>query len=981
MSNGPNFSLKGMAGAAVAALLVCGAGSAEAADIRQCVKNTTSCATDVIELQLVVLNGAAAVLDFASANANCVADIVASNFVTIGISAAMVGMAASGVLKQEGGSYLNYVYGAAARPMVEQISKIAPLPPLKALLTDYGDDAIGAAFSAVTTAIPMPSVGAPNLKMQLNCGDAIAVAGAGMIDDVKRVIGSAKEAVTSCSAAAGCFASVLVDIVKDPGGAAVSVVNAVADEFEKMFQDKGMPFADYFNQHWAPGGSVAGSRVDDVARKTVTLGDTAISSYIDWIYPHCFSYYDSHRLSSKNAHGVCSDMRDGTANSIGGFSGRGGIQLVRWRAQEYQLPKAIADAALLAIKKYDIPANRDLDPAPANLAKFWPKDGSWSYHSIGAIVRKAYGISDGKEMDKWPHQTVGAYAEAAARARAPDPTDAKRGAREAVAAGELQLKDLQARIDANKPGAWQKMVARAQKAKADYDAAYAKEHEDAAPLLAACGPLPVAQSCREGVLQRFEACREERLEALNASSGVSSQNPTGAGPALAQAQKTRNEAPAKYAQCLEGVAQWARASVAKTDFANVPAGALQAVASAVAAPRPAGAGSGVAVGGGRDMAGGETPRANVGALTQRLTETGAPPAPRSPEAPPRRLGMGALPTMSAIPFGGANAAVPPVGGVPPVVAAPPIVMVPPASAIPGAGLPSAAMPTRAATDPAPARTAELNRGAPPAGLVDLVAPVVSAVVPGQAGSGSPAFRPPGGGPVVVQPSIGTAFPPSVAPAAAARPGDAVQANVGIRPINPGSVSAAVTPAAVGSAVPQGLPPGVTAFPRPDPGRPVVVPSPRPDAGTPGLATTVPPSVVAVAPQSVLAPLPPPPPKFDADGYRRNRLTGLRASLAPGCSVKQPCLDALEQLIARRVEDEIAALLQTNARPGDPSAIARVQQEMELKYVGSVRSSYDLAKSLTTAGGVSGPGSTSAVGPISNSVKPPVVDLKNLLPKK
>ena len=977
MSNGQNFSLKGMPGAVVAALLVCGAGSAEAADIRQCIKNTAGCATDLIELQIDLLSGAASILEFAAANANCVADIVAGNFVTIGISSSMVLLAGSNVLKQVDGSYLNYVYGAGARPMVTAINEFAPLPPLKALLTNFGDDAIGAAFSSATTLIPIPSVGAPNLKMQLNCGDAIAVAGLGMIDDVKRVIGGAKAAVKACSAAVGCFASVLVDIVKDPGGAVLSVATAVGDEVEKLWQDKGMPFQDYFNQNWAPGGSVAGSRVDDVARKTVTLGDQAISSYIDFIYPNCVGYYDGHRLSSKNAHGVCTDMRDGTAKFIGGYSGQGAIQLVRWRAQEYQLPAAVAAAGALAIKKYDIPANQ-IDPPPANLAKFWPKDSAWSFHSVGAIVRKAYGISDGKELDRWPHHTVGAYAEAASRARAPDPADAKSGAKEAVAAGELLLKDMQARIDASKQVAWQKMVSTAQGKKNDLAAAYAKEHEDVAPLLAACGSGALSQSCRDGVLQRFEVCREERLADLDVSSGVSSQNPTGAGQALAKAAKTRNEAPAKYAQCLEGVTQWARASV-NTTSANVSAAALQASASKVVALR-AETGSGVTEAGSRGTTGGERSTGSVGALTQRLAETVAAPASRSPEAPPRRLGMGGLPTMSAIPLGVAKDAVPPALGSRPVGAAPPIGIVSSVAAIPAIVLPSAAMPPRNPPETAPARTADLNRGVPPAGLVDFAETVASAKVTGQPSSGPQALRPTGGIPVLVQPSIGLAFPPSVASAAAVRPGDAVQANVGIRQINPGSISASVSPAALGGDLPQVLPPAVTEVPRLDLRKPVA-PFPKYDAGTSGLATTMPPAVVAVAPQSVLAPLPPPPPKFDADGYRRNRLTGLRASLAPECSGKQPCLDALEQLIARRVEDEIAALLKTDARPGDPSAIARVQQEMELKYVGSVRSTYDLAKSPTTASGVSGPGSTSAVDLMNNIVKPAVVDLKKLVPKK
>ena len=313
-----------------------------AQNLGQCLKNTANCGVKIAQTQIDLLAAATDVLVFTAANPNCIADIAASNFVTIGVSTSMVGLAAAGVLKQQGGTYRDYVYGAGGRPMVEALESIVPVPAISNLLKDYADDAIGQAFAGIASSIPIPSVGAPNLHLQLGCGSAIAVAGKDMLGKVKTFVGHAKGAVKSCSAAASCFAGVLVDIVKDPVGAVGSAGEFLADTADdvKDFVFGGCKNQDtqlYFNANFKPW-------QNELAYQVVWGGNPNAYAKAGELVNQCVKYYDGCDSDKDTAKRQCVVMSSGAVQSDGNgwIAGKGLEQLVRTRQMELRIPQMLA---------------------------------------------------------------------------------------------------------------------------------------------------------------------------------------------------------------------------------------------------------------------------------------------------------------------------------------------------------------------------------------------------------------------------------------------------------------------------------------------------------------------------------------------------------------------------------------------------------------------------------------------------------------
>lgn len=342
---------------------------AEAQNLGQCLKNTASCGIKIAQTQIDLLSAATDVLLFTAENPNCIADIAASNFVTIGVSASMVGLAATGVLKQQGGTYRDYIYGAGGRPMVEALESIVPVPAISNLLKDYADDAIGQAFAGIASSIPIPSAGAPNLHLQLGCGSAIAVAGKDMLGKVKTFVGHAKGAVKSCSAAASCFSGALVDIVKDPVGAVGSAGEFLADTADdvKDFVFGGCKNQDtqlYFNANFKPW-------QNELAYQVVWGGNPNAYSKAGELVNQCVKYYDGCDSDKDTAKRQCVVMSSGGVQSDGNgwIAGKGLEQLVRTRQMELRIPQMLAtelkwaaaqpvgerDAAILAAQTNKLP--------------------------------------------------------------------------------------------------------------------------------------------------------------------------------------------------------------------------------------------------------------------------------------------------------------------------------------------------------------------------------------------------------------------------------------------------------------------------------------------------------------------------------------------------------------------------------------------------------------------------------------------------
>jgi hypothetical protein len=253
--------------------------------------------------------------------------------------------------------------------MVEALETIVPVPAISNLLKDYADEAIGQAFAGIASSIPIPSAGAPNLHLQLGCGSAIAVAGKDMLGKVKTFVGHAKGAVKSCSAAASCFAGVLVDIVKDPVGAVGSAGEFLADTADdvKDFVFGGCKNQDtqlYFNANFKPW-------QNELAYQVVWGGNPNAYAKAGELVNQCVKYYDGCDSDKDTAKRQCVVMSSGGVQSDGNgwIAGKGLEQLVRTRQMELRIPQMLAtemkwaaaqpvgerDAAILAAQTNKLP--------------------------------------------------------------------------------------------------------------------------------------------------------------------------------------------------------------------------------------------------------------------------------------------------------------------------------------------------------------------------------------------------------------------------------------------------------------------------------------------------------------------------------------------------------------------------------------------------------------------------------------------------
>jgi hypothetical protein len=396
----PGFSKTNFLALACLASLAGAATNAQAQNLGQCLKNTASCGVKIAQTQIDLLAAATDVIAFTAANPNCIADIAASNFVTIGVSTSMVSLAAAGVLKQQGGSYKSYIYGQGGRPMVEALGTIVPVPALSNLLKQNDDALIGPAFAAIASSIPVPSAGAPNLDMQLECGSAIAVAGQSMVGKVKSFVGHAKGAVKSCSAAASCFAGVMADIVKDPVGALSSagdfVLDAADDLKDAVFGGcKNMDSQVYFDANFKPW-------TNDIAFNVIWGGQAnAYNVKAEALVKSCVSYYTGCDSQSKDANRRCTVMSTGAKQDDGNgwIEGKGLEQLVRTRQMELRIPQFLATEMKWALAqptsgKDTALINQQFARLPTQLQPLIKAKFSFSFKSEReAAVRKIMGFA------------------------------------------------------------------------------------------------------------------------------------------------------------------------------------------------------------------------------------------------------------------------------------------------------------------------------------------------------------------------------------------------------------------------------------------------------------------------------------------------------------------------------------------------------------------------------------------------------------
>ncbi|MFT4242094.1 MAG: hypothetical protein QM569_07410, partial [Acidovorax sp.] len=375
---------------------------------------------------------------------------------------------------------------------------------------------------------------------------------AGLFEDLFRMATSGSPLDVACLAisvvASGFPVCEVFKLLYDVGaalvGAAGEAASALEDWGEKFIQGDHMSWGQYFSERWVP-------HVERVARGIATGSEPnawdAVLAGAGGVYNKCFEYFDSHRVSGKNANGVCSDMRDGTAKHIGEFQGRGFTQLVQWRQQEYLLPQAARNAVDVQVKAYDTPANRQYPPPPPELAAYLPPEAVQGLPAsdIQRAVRAVYGLNlnDGTVgVDAWPPQSIGGLAKALMRTRAPNASSSSQAAAQAIAETEGVVglpSRIKERIDALRKERWDQLLYQAKVAALPYG----KRDE----LRARCAAHPNPLACRQQVDNGDLACKAKvdampKPNALGGPGAVS-------GPLQARAQATEE----CYAQLEQAV--------------------------------------------------------------------------------------------------------------------------------------------------------------------------------------------------------------------------------------------------------------------------------------------------------------------------------------------------------------------------------------------------------------------------------------------
>ncbi|AYQ27606.1 hypothetical protein DT070_05915 [Polaromonas sp. SP1] len=309
----------------VAVFMVIAASPVNAQTLKQCAKEAAGCVVNVAKSAYYSVSAVGSALEFAALHPNCVADVTSGNPVTIGISSAIVGVAATGVINASSYSACKAnLYGVAAKPIASAISEIIPDPTIKKFATEAGADYAGDGFEAIASGIPVPlSVGAPTVAAQLVCGCAVAAAGSGVVENLKNALIASAAAANSCSATMGCLGGAALNAIADAGKAVGQVSVAVAKcgwTPNDCGEKEAIPPAEYWRFNFQPFVPVYADLL--VTNANTYCGTNSIYEYksctpaqeLENKRNECLSYHTAHQASADTARAVCNPMRDRVIN-------------------------------------------------------------------------------------------------------------------------------------------------------------------------------------------------------------------------------------------------------------------------------------------------------------------------------------------------------------------------------------------------------------------------------------------------------------------------------------------------------------------------------------------------------------------------------------------------------------------------------------------------------------------------------------------
>lgn len=309
----------------VTAFVVMTASPLNAQTLKQCAKEAAGCVVNVAKSAYYSVSAVGSALEFAALHPNCVADVTSGNPVTIGISGAIVGVAATGVINASSYSSCKAnLYGVAAKPIASAISELIPDDRIKKFAAEAGSDYAGDGFEAIASGIPVPlSVGAPTVAAQLVCGCAVAAAGSGVVENLKNALIASAAAANSCSATMGCLGGAALNAIADAGKAVGQVSVAVAKcgwTPNDCGEKEAIPPAEYWRFNFQPFVPVYADLL--VTNANTYCGTNSIYEYktctpaqeLENKRNECLGYHTAHQASSSTAGAVCNPMRDRVIN-------------------------------------------------------------------------------------------------------------------------------------------------------------------------------------------------------------------------------------------------------------------------------------------------------------------------------------------------------------------------------------------------------------------------------------------------------------------------------------------------------------------------------------------------------------------------------------------------------------------------------------------------------------------------------------------
>lgn len=290
-------------------------GYATTAKADGCIDKAASCIVNSAKGYYYAASTVGEVLQFSVLHPQCVAAITSQDYISIGTMTTISGLAAAGAIGASESSCKNDLYGKYAGKIAGTLASIVP----NSTLQDIASGEILTGIEGAMRAVPFPGT-LPSVGMQLDCGCAVAAAGSGMLDKIKKTAQYTAAAVKTCTGAAACLGEAALDALTGVGEAVYATGECIAGPSD-CGENPPMTEDSYYKEYWR-------ASLNDFVEAQITNSKLTVSNgvgYVKAITPaqfitdtwhECEDYYLKHRYSggalSKGDHAqrACNTMRD-----------------------------------------------------------------------------------------------------------------------------------------------------------------------------------------------------------------------------------------------------------------------------------------------------------------------------------------------------------------------------------------------------------------------------------------------------------------------------------------------------------------------------------------------------------------------------------------------------------------------------------------------------------------------------------------------